>query len=78
LTLTMTVLVTASALPSVTNVATVSTAGDVDSSNDDDAIVNSVLTAPAPAPLLGPLGVGIALILFGGVAARRLRRRSAG
>jgi uncharacterized repeat protein (TIGR01451 family) len=75
LTLTLLVQVTPAAVPSVTNIATVSTNGDIDQSNDDDAVVNPVLNRPAPAPLLDTAGFAAALALLLAIAARALRRR---
>jgi hypothetical protein len=75
LTLTLTVQVTQAAFPSVTNVATVSTAGDLDTSNDDDAVVTPVLAQPAPAPLLDRGGFIVGVLFLFAVAARALRRK---
>lgn len=75
LTLTITVQVMPAAVPSVINVATVATSGDVDQTNDDDVVQNPVSTdpRPAPAPLLDTGGIAVALALLLAIAARKLR-----
>jgi hypothetical protein len=75
LAITLVVRVTPAAVPAVVNSATVETNGDTDSTNDTDGVENPVLIGPAPAPLLSPGGIVLALLLLGGVAARSLRRR---
>lgn len=75
LAITLVVRVTPAAVPAVINSATVETSGDIDSTNDTDGVENPVLIGPAPAPLLSPGGIVVALLLLGGIAARSMRRR---
>ena len=64
------------ARPSITNTATVSTAGDDDPNNNTDSDTTPVRAGrPAPAPALSPLGLGIALLLLAAIARGTLRRR---
>jgi hypothetical protein len=78
---TLEVEVSTAALPSVTNVATISTDGDIDSSNDSDDEVTPVALTPAPAPTTSWPGLFFAFVALGWIAfaqIRRLNRRAAG
>ncbi len=61
---------------SVTNVATVSTPGDIDPSNDSSPDITPI-RPPAPAPTVSAVGMVFALLLLLAVASRALPRRPA-
>jgi hypothetical protein len=66
--------VSTAALPSVTNVATISTDGDNDESNDSDDEPAPVALTPAPAPASSWLGLVFALLALSWIAFLRMRR----
>jgi fimbrial isopeptide formation D2 family protein/uncharacterized repeat protein (TIGR01451 family) len=61
---------------SVTNVATVSTPGDIDPDNDSSPDITPI-RPPAPAPTVSSVGMVFALLLLLAVASRALPRRPA-